>query len=54
VRGPRTGTRHDTFRPTAPGAIPVSAKFARFVLACLLCAAVITLVVLLAKRLSGR
>jgi len=42
------------FRQPRRGAMPVSAKFARFVLACLLCAAVITLVVLLAKRLSGR
>ena len=32
----------------------MSSKLARFVLACLLCAAVITLVVLLAKRLLGR
>ncbi len=32
----------------------MSTKLARFILACLLCAGVITLVVLLAKRLSGR
>jgi hypothetical protein len=36
------------------GSMPVSSRIAKFVLACLLCAAVITLVVLLAKRLSGR
>jgi Flp pilus assembly protein protease CpaA len=32
----------------------VQSKVVKLLLACLLCAAVITLVVLLAKRLSGR
>jgi Flp pilus assembly protein protease CpaA len=32
----------------------VQSKFVKLILACLICAGVITLVVLLAKRLSGR